>query len=151
MWICWTCLEKFVILAKILFCLKQFDKSLNMKGKQSPETEIMWICKNNLTEKKLWNHMKRTYFWRILETFSATVQRNGWPGRQTSFTYCAGWSANDTHNRNSSRIFVNSNELYEGTYVYAKYLSPFCYAISPRILKTVFCFEVDGNNNQSCT
>ena len=29
------------ILAKILFCLQQFDKSLNMKGKQSQETEIM--------------------------------------------------------------------------------------------------------------
>ena len=110
------------ILAKILFCLQQFDKSLNMKGKQSPATEIMWICRNNLTEQISWNHMKRTYFWRILETFSANVQRNGWPGRQTSFTYCAGWSANDTHNRNSSRIFVNSNELYEGTYMQSIYL-----------------------------
>ena len=67
--------------------------------------------------KKSWNHIKQIYFWRILETFGANVQRNGWPRRQTSFTYCAGWSANDTHNRNSSRIFVNSNELYEGTHI----------------------------------
>ena len=121
-----------------------------MKGKHHQKQKLCESAETCL-KKKSWNHIKQTYIWRILDTFGANVQRNGWPRRQTSFTYCAGWSANDTHNRNSSRIFVNSNELYEGTYIYAKYLSPFCYAISPRILKTVFCFEVDGNNNQSCT